>query len=177
MSGSNCCFFTCIQMSQEPGKVVWYSHLFKNFPQFVVIYTVKGFTIVNEAEVDIFLAFPFFLHDPFPREENGNPVQYSCPGNPIDRRVHGVGHNLVTKQWKTTVLDKAPKFLIGDIQFHLWMVIKQFLHIIADWFQIGKGVCQGCILSLCLVNLYAEHIMRYTGWMKHKLESRLLGEI
>ena len=55
MSGSNHCFLTCIQVSQEAGKVVWYSHLFKNFPQFVVIYTVKGFVIVNEAEVDVFL--------------------------------------------------------------------------------------------------------------------------
>ena len=55
MSGSNYCFLTCIQVSQEAGKVVWYSHLFKNFPQFVVIYTVKRFVIVNEAEVDVFL--------------------------------------------------------------------------------------------------------------------------
>ena len=47
-------FFTCIQVSQEAGKVVWYSHLFKNFPHFVVIHTVKGFSIVNEAEVDFF---------------------------------------------------------------------------------------------------------------------------
>ena len=46
-----------------------------------------------------------------------------------------------------------------------------------DWFQIGKGVCQGCILSPCFFNLYAEDIMRTLGWMKHKLESRLLGEI
>ena len=44
-----------------------------------------------------------------------------------------------------------------------------------DWFQIGKGVHQGCILSPCLFNLYAEYIMRNAGWMKHKLESRLQG--
>ena len=50
-------------------------------------------------------------------------------------------------------------------------------HRTADWFQIGKGVCQGCILSPCLFNLYAEYIMRNAGWTKHKLESRLLGEI
>ena len=61
---SNCCFLTCIQVSQEIGKVVWYSHLFKNFPQSVVIHTVKGFSIVNEAEVDVFLEFPCFLSDP-----------------------------------------------------------------------------------------------------------------
>jgi len=46
-----------------------------------------------------------------------------------------------------------------------------------DWFKIGKGVHQGCILSPCLFNLYSEYIMRSAGWMKHKLESRLLGEI
>ena len=54
MSSSNCYFLTRIQVSQEAGKVAWYSHLSKNFPQFVVIHTVKGFSIVNEAEVDVF---------------------------------------------------------------------------------------------------------------------------
>ena len=54
MSNSNCCFLTCIQISQETGKVIWYSHLVKNFPQFVMISTVKGFDIVNKAEVDGF---------------------------------------------------------------------------------------------------------------------------
>ena len=55
MSGSNCCFLTYIHVSQEAGKVVWYSHLFKISPQFVVIHTVKGFSIVNEAEIDVIL--------------------------------------------------------------------------------------------------------------------------
>ena len=64
MSGSNCCFLTCIQISQEAGKVVWSSHLLKNFPQFVVIHTVKDFSVVNEKEVDVFLELPFFLNDP-----------------------------------------------------------------------------------------------------------------
>ena len=69
MFSSNCCFLTCIQISQEAGKVVWYSHLLKNFPQFVVIYTVKGFDIINKAEIDIFfllllLSFPCFSNDP-----------------------------------------------------------------------------------------------------------------
>ena len=54
MSGSNCYYLFCIQVSQEAGKVVWYSHLFKNNTQFVVIHIVKGFSIVNEAEVDVF---------------------------------------------------------------------------------------------------------------------------
>ena len=54
MSSSNCCFLTVIQISQEADKVVWYPHLFKNVPQFVVVHTVKGFFIVNKAEVDVF---------------------------------------------------------------------------------------------------------------------------
>ena len=62
MSGSNCCFLTYIQVSQEAGKVVWYSYLFKNFPQFVVIHTVEDFGVVNEA--DVFLEFSCFFYDP-----------------------------------------------------------------------------------------------------------------
>ena len=63
MSSSNCCFLTCIQISQEAGQVVWYSHLFQNFPHFIVIHTIKGFGIVNKAEVDIFLELSCFFHD------------------------------------------------------------------------------------------------------------------
>ena len=64
MSIFNCCFLTCIQVSQETDRVVWYSHHFKNFPQFVVIHTTKGFSIVNEAEVDVFLELSCFFNDP-----------------------------------------------------------------------------------------------------------------
>ena len=64
MSSSNYCFLSCIQVSRETGKVIWYSHLFKNVPQFVVIHTVKGFSIVNEAEEDVFWEFSFFFYNP-----------------------------------------------------------------------------------------------------------------
>ena len=64
MSSSNCCFLTCRQISQETGQVVWYSHLFKNVPQFIVIHTVKGFGIVNKAEIDVFLELSCFFDDP-----------------------------------------------------------------------------------------------------------------
>ena len=60
----NCCFLTCIQISQKADKVVWYSHLFKNFLQFFVIHTVKGFGVVNKAEVDVFLELSCFFYDP-----------------------------------------------------------------------------------------------------------------
>jgi len=64
MSSSNCCFLTCIQTSQEAGWMVWYSHLFQNFPQLIVIHTVKGFGIVNKAEIDVFLELSCFFYDP-----------------------------------------------------------------------------------------------------------------
>ena len=64
MSSSNYCFLTFIKMSQEAGQVAWYSHLSQNFPQFVVIHTVKGFGIVNKAEIDVFLELSCFFDDP-----------------------------------------------------------------------------------------------------------------
>ena len=64
MSHSNCCFLTCIQISQEASKLVWYSYLLKNFPQFVVIHTVKGFGIVKKAEIDVFLELSCFFDGP-----------------------------------------------------------------------------------------------------------------
>ena len=53
-----------MQISQEAAKAVWYSHLFKDFPQFIVIHTAKGFGVVNKAEVDVFLELSCFLDDP-----------------------------------------------------------------------------------------------------------------
>ena len=64
MSSSNCCSLTCIQVSQKAGKVVWYSCLFKNFPWFAVIHTVKSFRVVNEADIDVFLELYCFFYDP-----------------------------------------------------------------------------------------------------------------
>src|SRR5574337_843273 len=63
MSSSDCCFLPCIQISQEADQVVWDSHLFQNFPQFIVMHTVKGFGIVNKAEIDVFLELSCFFHD------------------------------------------------------------------------------------------------------------------
>ena len=74
MSSSNCCFLTCIYIAQEAGQVVWYSYLLKNFPQFVVIHTVKGVGIVNKAEADVFLELFCLFHDP---EDVGNLISGS----------------------------------------------------------------------------------------------------
>ena len=64
MSGSNDCFLTCIPVSQEVGKVVWYSYFSFNFPQFSMTHMVKDFSLVNEAEADVFLEFSCFFYDP-----------------------------------------------------------------------------------------------------------------
>ena len=88
MFSSNCCFLICIQVSQEAGQVVWYSHLFQNFPQFIMIHTVKGFGIVNKVEVYVFLG-----------EGNGTPLQYSCLENPMDGGAWWAAVDGVTKSW------------------------------------------------------------------------------
>ena len=64
MSSSNCCFLTCIQISQGEGQMVWFSHLLQNFPQFIVIHTVGGFGIINKGEIDVFLELSCFVDDP-----------------------------------------------------------------------------------------------------------------
>ena len=64
MSSSNCCFLTFTQIPQEARQVVWYSHLFKNVSQFVVVHRVKGFDIVNKAEIDVSLELSCFSDDP-----------------------------------------------------------------------------------------------------------------
>ena len=106
MSSFYCCFFTCIQISQEAGKVAQYSHLLKYFPQFVVIHTVKGFSKVNEAEVNAFLEFPWFLYDPvillhillpwvlMHFSGTGYPLQYSGLENSMNCIVHGLSKSL-----------------------------------------------------------------------------------
>ena len=76
MSNSNCCFLTCIQIFQEVGHVVWYSHLFKNFPQFAVIHTVKGFGIVNKTELDVLGAlYTLTLYSSFSLVSAGAPLE------------------------------------------------------------------------------------------------------
>ena len=64
MSGSNCCFLTCILVLEDTDNVVWFSHLFKDFLHVIMIHTLKAFPIVNEAVVDVFLEFSFFFYDP-----------------------------------------------------------------------------------------------------------------
>ena len=89
VSGSKCCFLTCIQVSQGAGKLVWYSHHFKNFLEYVVIHTMASLVAklvknlpTNAGDVS---SIPGLGR--YPGEGNGNPLQYSCLGHPMDIEV------------------------------------------------------------------------------------------
>ena len=131
-SRSNCCFLTCIQVSQEAGQVVWYPHLFQNFPQFIVIHTVKDFSIVNDMEVDFFsLEFPCCFDNSadvgnlisassafsktslniwkftwYTGEGNGKTIQYSCLENSM---------NSMKRQKDRTLKDELPRSVVPNM--------------------------------------------------------------
>ena len=94
MSSSNYCFLTCIQISQEAGQVVWYSHLFQNFPQFIVIHTVKGFGLVKKAGIDVFLEFSCFFHEP---ADVGNLISGSSAFSKISLNIRMFTVHIVLK--------------------------------------------------------------------------------
>ena len=88
MSSSNCCFLTCIQVSQDTGQVVWYSHLFQNFPWFIVIHTVEGFGIVS----NVFLVLSCFFCNPAIPLLGTSSVQFSCSVVSDSLRPHELQH-------------------------------------------------------------------------------------
>ena len=201
MSSSNCCFLTCIQISQEAGQVVWYSYLFQNFTQFIVIHTVKGFGIVNKAEIDAFLELSCFFHDPV---DVGNLVSGSSAFSKTSLNIWKFTVHVLLKpglenfeHYFTSVWDEcncAVVWAFLGIAFLwdwnenwpipvLWPLLS-FPNLLAYWAQhfhsrvlyclpISAPVRQNCILSPCLFN-YMQDI---SCKMNHKLESRIPGEI
>ena len=120
---------------------------FGKTPQFIVIHTVEGFGVVNKAETEVLLELSRFFDDP----ACGSSVWIDC-----------VDHN---KLWKILQEMGIPDHLTCLLR-NLYVgqeAIVRTGHGTTDWFQIGEGVCLGCILSPCLFNLYAEHIMRNSG--------------
>ena len=124
MSSSNCCFLTCIQVSQEAGQVVWYSHVFQNFPQFIVIHTVKGFSTVNKVEVDVFLEFPYFFYDP---TNVGNLISGSSAFSKTSLNY-----------WKFSV------------HILLKPILENFEHYFTNMLHECNFVCRHCLHTMCL---------------------------
>ena len=96
MSSSNCCFLTCIQISQEVGQTVYCFHLLKNFPKLIVIHTVKGFGIVSKAEVDVFLELSCFFYDP---TDDGNLISGSSAFSKSSLNIWKFTVNVSVEAW------------------------------------------------------------------------------
>ena len=155
ISSSNCCFLTHIQVPQETGKVVWYSLLFKNFPQFVVIHAVKGFSIVNEAEVDVFLELPCFLHDP---ENVGNLISGSSTSSKPSLYIWKFSVHVVLKP----SLKDFEHYFDSMWNEHNCMVVWTFLGIVLlwDWNENWHFPVLWPLLSFPdLLTYWVKHIM------------------
>ena len=109
MSSFNWCFLTCIQFSQEAGQVFWYSHLLKNFPQFVVILTIKGFGIVNKSEIDVFMELSWFFDDPMKRWQEYTEQLYKKDLHDPDN------HDGVIIHLEPDILEYEVKWTLGSI--------------------------------------------------------------
>ena len=129
----NCCFLTCIQVSQEAGQVVWCSHLFQNFPQFIVIHTDKGFGIVNKAEIDVFLELFCFFDDP---TDVGNLISGSSAFSKSSLNI-----------WKFTV------------HVLLKPSLENFEHYFTSvWDECASTICELiCLLSLNPIRIWVKY--------------------
>ena len=142
MSRSTCCFLTCMQISQEAGKVVWYSHLSQNFPQFVVIHTVKDFSIVNKEEIDVSLELSCFYNDP---TDVGNLISGSFAFSKTSLNI-----------WKFLVHILKPNLKNFEHYFaSMWN--ESNCLIVWTFFRIGMktDLFQSCITLLSFPNLLA----------------------
>ena len=167
MSSSNCCFLTCIQTSQEAGQVVWYSHLFQNFPPFIVIQTVKGsrLGIINKAEVDFFLELSCFFDDP---ADVGNLISGSSAFSKISLNIWKFRvHVLLKLAWRiwallTSVWDEC-NCAVFSILWHSAFFIVQLSH---PYMTTGKTIAftrwtfVGKVMSL-LLNMLSRLVITF----------------
>ena len=132
VSSSKCCFLTCIQVSQEAGRVIWYSHLFQNFPQFIVIHTVEGFGIVNKAEIDVFLELSCFFNDP---ADVGNLISGSSPFSKTSLNIWKFVVHVLVK----TGLDNFEHYFtsVWDECYYHCLILEQFHHLYRNPFPIN----------------------------------------
>ena len=130
MSSSNCCFLTCIQISQEAGQVVWYSCLFQNFPLFIVVHIVKGFGIVSKAEIDVFLELSCFFDDP---ADIGNSISGSSVFSKVSLNIWKFTvHVLLKLDWRI--------LSITLLACGMSAIVRQLEHSLALPF-FGIGMC------------------------------------
>ena len=145
MSSANCCFLICIQISQEAGQVVWYSHLFQNFPEFIVIHRVKGFGIINKAEIDVFLELSCFFDDP---ADVGNLISGSSAFSKTRLNIWKFTvHVLLTKE---ALISTFFSLLISGPQKHSQLCVNWFklsfcnLYWFSGWWWPSKRVHHQC---------------------------------
>ena len=148
MSGSNCCFLTCIQISQEASKVVWYSHLLRNFPQFVVSHTVKSFNVFNEAEVDIFLELSCSFYNPMDLGSLRSSLYYCFLSSNINISLGvavGPKSRLWRFNWFSKTLVQLNYWLIRSSQLKYTLIWTSVLCLVTHW---GPTLCDPMDCSL-----------------------------
>ena len=148
----------------------WHSHLLKNFPQFIVIRTVKGFGIVNKVEIDVSVSNIHWIIEKA-REFQKN--IYFCFIDYV-KVFDCVDHNKLGKVLKEMGIPDHLTCLLRNLYAGQEATVRTG-HGTTDWFQIGKGVRQGCILSPCLFNFYAEYIMRNAGLEETQAGIKIAG--
>ena len=126
ISSSNPCFLTCIQISREVGMVVWYSHLLKNFPHFVVFHIVKDFVKINKVEVDIFLELYCFFDDP---TDVGNLISGSSAFSKSSLNIWKFSVHVVLKPG----LENFEHYRAS-----MWMQLCGSLNILWPWLSLGS---------------------------------------
>ena len=159
MSISNCCCLTCIQISEEAGQMVWYSHLFQNFPEFIVIHTVKDFGIVNKAEIDVFLELSCFFNYPV---DVGNLISGSSVFSKTSLNIWTMLQSLVTLKilcsaWSVNMM-KTPtirKRTYCSQNVKVTSIWPQFSCIVPDNVYF---CCFACLASLSSINFAAQGV-------------------
>ena len=144
MSDSIYCFLTCIQVSQKTGKVVWHSQLFKNFAQFVAIHTVKGFSVVNEAEVGVSLDFPCFFYDPM--------ETITLIKRGLIFKVLVICLQKEDPRFPTTYMNITVQFQVKSISIHM-----SYLILILKYLSTCVSLC----MCVCILMFLVENVCKY----------------
>jgi len=119
-------FLTCIQVSQEAGQVVWHSHLFQNFPQFIVTHTVKGFGIVNKAEIDVFLELSCFFDEP---ADIGNLISGSSAFSKTSSNIWKFTVHVMLKPGLSSIIPRIRDISIESAVHIRWPIVEFWLSI------------------------------------------------